>query len=422
LSLHGPHIDPQLERHFKGFNPEPPQGAWDRIAASLDHQKRRRRWLWWSSSAAALLVVGSLLFVIYGTPQTQIREQTGTAEAQASQTADRKGAVLPAIPEPKHQETPIRASESFTHHHPGQKPASPSTVQNDVQFPAEAAVYSVPLPQGFGMSGKGIEMLPFQDVHPEQASAVFCLEQPRHRQRVAAPAVELGLVLNPSVQNLNLRLASAWANYVHEDYLGIRRNQESPLEALQGGVDIAVRIRGGWRFNSGLWFTEQGTRQQYNYAINKLPAYRGGTSDLFGNRLIEGYFIDPTPETVRYAGTVRIQMVQIPLQAGYERRIGIRGGLLLQTGIAASLLFSSEGMNINYSNLQLDVANSNQLRQTQWTALGSLSYMHNLSKFIRAGLGVRRAQSIANQYRTGAPLIGSGDNTGIQFNLHYRIY
>ncbi len=421
MSQQGPHIDPQLERHFQGFNPEPPEGSWDRIAASLDQQKRRHRLLWWSTCTAAVLLVGSLLFVFRSAPQSPTREHAGTA-AQPKPGAHRKETNMPKKATPQNQETPIRSTESFIAYPPNQKSELLPIVQKEVLFPAEAAVPSVPLPQGFGMSGKGIEMLPSKETAPEKALAAWYHHAPKHRERVAAPAVEIGVVLNPSVQKLHLRLASAWANYVHEDYLGIRRNQETPLEALQGGLDIALRIRSGWRFNSGLWITEQGSRQHYNYAIDKLPAYRGGTSDLFGNRLIEGYFIDPTPETVRYTGTARIQMVQIPLQAGYERRIGMRGAMLVQTGVAAALRFSSEGMNINYSNLQLTAANGHQLRQTQWTALGSLSYMHDLNKCIRAGLGIRREQSIGNQYKNGAPLVGTGGNTGIHIHLHYRIY
>ncbi|MBU6325700.1 MAG: outer membrane beta-barrel protein [Bacteroidetes bacterium] len=244
----------------------------------------------------------------------------------------------------------------------------------------------------------------------------------RHRRRVASPALEIGMILNPTFNGLNLRLASAWFNYVHEDYLGIRRSQESPLEALQGGLDLALRLRGGLRFNSGLWFTEQGYRQQYDYNINKLPAYRGGTSDLFGNRLIEAYFIDPTPEQVRYTGTSRIQMIQIPVQMGYEHRLGLRGGITVQAGTAASFLMSSEGMNISYSNLQLNSGNSNWFRNTQWTVLGSVSCYRQVNPFMRLGLGLRRSQALSNEYKSGAPIIGKGGSTGIQFNLHYRIY
>jgi hypothetical protein len=422
LSLHGPHIDPQIERQFQDFNPEPPEGAWNRIAASLDQQKRRRSILWWGSSAAAFLLVGSLMLMFRNTPETRTPKQAEVTQTEPSKDLNTKGAADLMKAAPEHPETPIRTAESLPYYPLKQKPALPTIVQNNAVFPAEAATHSIPLPQGFGISGKGIDMLPVPEFVPGQSTIVSFAIKRSHRARVSAPAVEIGLVLNPSFQQMNLRLAAAWIDYVHEDYLGIRRNQETPLEALQGGVDLALRLGSGWRFNSGLWFTEHGSRQAYNYAINKLPAYRGGTSDLFGNRLIEGYFIDPTPESVRYNGTTRMQMLQIPLQAGYEHRIGLRGGLLIQAGAAASLLFSSEGMNINYSNLQLSAFNNKQFRQTQWAVLGNVTYMQNLNRFLRAGLGIRREQSIANQYKSGAPLIGKGGNTGVQLNLHYRIY
>lgn len=422
MSLKGPHIDPQIERQFQGFNPEPPEGAWNRIAASLDQQKRRRSMLWWSSSAAALLLVGGLLLLFRNTPENQAPKQAKATQTEPSIGLNPKSAADLMKAAPEHRETPIRTTESLPYYPLKQKTALPSIVQNNAVFPAEAATHSIPLPQGFGISGKGIDMLPVLKFVPEPSSLVAYSMERSHRARVSAPAAEIGLVFNPSFQHMNLRLAAAWIDYVHEDYLGIRRNQESPLEALQGGVDLALRLGSGWRFNSGLWFTESGTRQAYDYAINKLPAYRGGTSDLFGNRLIEGYFIDPTPESVRYNGTARMQLLQIPLQAGYEHRIGLRGGLLVQAGAAASLLFSSDGMNINYSNLQLNASNKKQYRQTQWAVLGNVTYMQNLNRFMRAGLGIRREQSIANQYKSGAPLIGKGGNTGVQLNLHYRIY
>ncbi len=272
------------------------------------------------------------------------------------------------------------------------------------------------------MSGKGIETLSGKLAGVVRALPVYVEANIKHRHRVAAPALDLGLVLNPSLQGLQLRLASAWANYVHEDYLGIRRNQESPLQATQAGLELALRLRKGLRINSGLWYAEQGRRQDYHYDISKIPAYRGGTADLFGNKLIEGYFIDPTPEQVRYSGTSKMQFLHIPLQLGYEHRLGIRGGVQVQAGAAAAFLLGSNGVDINYSNLTLNNNSNAWMRDTRWSALGSLNYFRQLSPVLRVGAGFRLEQSLSNQYKSGAALIGKNGSSGIMFNLHYRIY
>ncbi len=423
MSPKGPHIDQQLERQFDGFHPEPPDGAWNRISATLDRRNRHRKILWWSS-AAVLLLICSLSYFFLPDPGPQIVRQdkanSSSTRSEITSTPEVKKSQNPLhVPQ---TETPIRFPESIQYIHPNLKNASHSNVQSDAPYQEEAADHSVPLPQGFGISGKGIEMLPHADDFVKNSMPLAFKNLIPHRRRLAAPALEIGMVVNPSINGLNLRLASTWSNYVHEEYLGIRRSQESPLEAIQCGVELSLRLRGGIRFNSGLWFVEQGYRQEYKYDINKLPAYRGGTADLFGNRLIEGYFIDPTPEQVRYHGTARLQMIQVPFQAGYEHRLGLRGGIMIHAGTAASFLLSSEGMNINYSNLQLGSGNNNWFRNTQWSALGSISCFRQVNPFIRIGLGIRRAQALSNQYISGSPLIGKGGNTGIQVNLHYRIY
>lgn len=425
MSHEGPHTDPLLESHFGGFQPLPPDGAWERIAATMDRNRKRRLLYWWSGVAASLIWVCSMFYWLPPVLQRAAQpKQAHHTEPEKSVKSD-YNPHPPQRPELREQARlqplkPLPNTSTIPFSTIPAKDPAPAAEKQSEALAQGVAVDDLTI--GFGMSGKDITLLRTVSSQPHATLLSFKAPPVGHRLRVAAPALDLGLVFNPSLQAMQLRLASAWANYVHEDYLGIRQNQETPLEAMQAGVELALRLRHGIIVNSGIWLAQQGIRQDYHYAINKLPFYRGGTADLFGNRLIEGYLIDPTPETVDYSGSSRLQFIQIPLQAGYERPLGLRGGIRMQAGAAAAFLLSQSGLSINYSNLSLADNSNSWIRNSRWTALGSLSYFRQLSPMLRLGIGIRMERSLNSQYKEGAPLIGKNSSSGILFNLNYRIY
>lgn len=236
------------------------------------------------------------------------------------------------------------------------------------------------------------------------------------------PALRLGFGSTPSFTLDVLQTAAQQAGFMHQDYLGIRRSQETPVAALSAGIDLSLRLRKGLVLQSGLWLQEYAVSQRYNYSIVNIPSYRGGVTDIYGNKLIEAYFTSANPEQVTYTGRSRYRSLRIPMQAGWSHSIGNGFDVVGLGGLSSAILLEESGKQINYSNLSLSNNPLLRMRNVQWSALLQVGMEKSLYRNIWLGTSLRWEAALHNRYIQGSPLRSMPQQTGIQFNLQYRIY
>jgi len=236
------------------------------------------------------------------------------------------------------------------------------------------------------------------------------------------PALRLGFGSTPSFTLDVLQTAAQQAGFMHQDYLGIRRSQETPVATLSAGVDLSLRLRKGLVLQSGLWLQEYAVSQRYNYSIVNIPSYRGGVTDIYGNKLIEAYFTSSNPEQINYQGRSRYRSLRIPMQAGWSHSIGNGFDVVGLGGLSSAILLEESGKQINYSNLSLSNNPLLRMRNVQWSALLQVGMEKSLYRNIWLGTSLRWEAALHNRYIQGSPLRSMPQQTGIQFNLQYRIY
>lgn len=236
------------------------------------------------------------------------------------------------------------------------------------------------------------------------------------------PALRLGMGSTPAFTLDVLQTAAEQAGFLHQDYIGIRRAQEMPVAALSAGLDLSLRLRKGWIVQTGAWLQEYSISQRYDYRIVNIPSYRGGVTDIYGNKLIEAYFTSANPEQVTYTGRSRYRSLRIPLQAGWSHSIGQGFDVVGLGGLSSAILLEESGKQINYSNLSLSNDPLLRMRNVQWSALLQVGMEKSLYRNIWLGTSLRWEAALHNRYIQGSPLRSTPQQTGIQFNLQYRIY
>jgi hypothetical protein len=432
-----PHIDQQLRQSIGGQSFPVPEGSWDRIANNLDRRSRRKAWLWGSVAAMALLFLGTgLWYSLYN----------GNDSGQASATAAKASSQLPAA-SPTVQGAPNAAvqggdanpQEPVKQTLPGTgasvagngvnptpikpEPSVPPATEVHTETQAEPAPESgidFTAPEGLAMQGSRLQAQ--TAASPDQA-ALIAVQTPSPRRAMQhQPALRLGFGSTPSFTLDVLQTAAQQAGFMHQDYLGIRRSQETPVAALSAGIDLSLRLRKGLVLQSGLWLQEYAVSQRYNYSIVNIPSYRGGVTDIYGNKLIEAYFTSANPEQVTYTGRSRYRSLRIPMQAGWSHSIGNGFDVVGLGGLSSAILLEESGKQINYSNLSLSNNPLLRMRNVQWSALLQVGMEKSLYRNIWLGTSLRWEAALHNRYIQGSPLRSMPQQTGIQFNLQYRIY
>lgn len=236
------------------------------------------------------------------------------------------------------------------------------------------------------------------------------------------PALRLGIGSTPAFTLDVLQTAAEQAGFLHQDYIGIRRAQEVPIAALSAGLDLSLRLRKGMVLQTGAWLQEYSISQRYDYRIVNIPSYRGGVTDIYGNKLIEAYFTSANPEQVTYTGRNRYRSLRIPIQAGWSHSIGNGFDVVGLGGLSSAILLEESGKQINYSNLSLSNNPLLRMRNVQWSALLQVGMEKSLYRNIWLGTSLRWEAALHNRYIQGSPLRSMPQQTGIQFNLQYRIY
>lgn len=269
---------------------------------------------------------------------------------------------------------------------------------------------------------QGNRLQPLSAVHPDKV-AMMAVQTPSPRRAMQQqPALRLGFGSTPSFTLDVLQTAAQQAGFMHQDYLGIRRSQETPVAALSAGIDLSLRLRKGLVLQSGLWLQEYAVSQRYNYSIVNIPSYRGGVTDIYGNKLIEAYFTSSNPEQINYQGRSRYRSLRIPLQAGWSRSVGKGFDLIGLAGVSSAILLEESGKQINYSNLALSDQAMLRMRKLQWSSLLQIGVEKSLTRNIWLGSSFRWEAALHNRYIQGSPLRSTPQQTGLLFNLQYRIY
>jgi hypothetical protein len=432
-----PHIDQQLRQSIGGQSFPVPEGSWDRIANSLDRRSRRKAWLWGGAAALALLFLGTgLWYSLYNLGNS----------GQTSATAANKTEQLPAAPGAL-QGTPHEAiqdgkknpRESVKQAQPGagasiagngvnpnpSRPepfVSPVTAGDTEKHPEPAPESGIAFTAPEGLSMQGSRLQAQTAASPDQAALIAVQTLSPRRAMQQQPALRLGFGSTPSFTLDVLQTAAQQAGFMHQDYLGIRRSQETPVAALSAGVDLSLRLRKGLVLQSGLWLQEYAVSQRYNYSIVNIPSYRGGVTDIYGNKLIEAYFTSSNPEQINYQGRSRYRSLRIPLQAGWSRSVGKGFDLIGLAGVSSAILLEESGKQINYSNLALSDQALLRMRKLQWSSLLQIGVEKSLTRNIWLGSSFRWEAALHNRYIQGSPLRSTPQQTGLLFNLQYRIY
>jgi hypothetical protein len=432
-----PHIDQQLRQSIGGQSFPVPEGSWDRIANSLDRRARRKAWLWGGAAALALLFLGTgLWYSLYNLGNSG---QTSATAANKTEQLPAAPGALQGTPHEAIQDGKTNPRESVKQAQPG---AGASVAGNDVNPPpikpepfvppatevhtetqAEPAPESgiaFTAPEGLAMQNGRLQAAPA--AHPDQAALIAVQTLSPRRAMQQQPALRLGFGSTPSFTLDVLQTAAQQAGFMHQDYLGIRRSQETPVATLSAGVDLSLRLRKGLVLQSGLWLQEYAVSQRYNYSIVNIPSYRGGVTDIYGNKLIEAYFTSSNPEQINYQGRSRYRSLRIPMQAGWSHSIGNGFDVVGLGGLSSAILLEESGKQINYSNLSLSNNPLLRMRNVQWSALLQVGMEKSLYRNIWLGTSLRWEAALHNRYIQGSPLRSMPQQTGIQFNLQYRIY
>ena len=440
-----PHIDQQLRQSLGGQAFPTPEGSWDRIAQSLDRRARRKAWHLRSAAALAVMLIGSgLWFALYNKESgiqsiPVVQHKPSAQQPEASSPAP----VIP--PSASNSLKPASAKPATAAISSGviacSKPGSPADVGRQQQ-PNQADRRPGANNNGSGNTSEkpehsannvsflAPEGLPMQrSVLPPTAqrsienSQQFALNIPSPRRAMQQqPALRLGIGSTPAFTLDVLQTAAEQAGFLHQDYIGIRRAQEVPIAALSAGLDLSLRLRKGIVLQTGAWLQEYSISQRYDYRIVNIPSYRGGVTDIYGNKLIEAYFTSANPEQVTYTGRSRYRSLRIPIQAGWSHSIGNGFDVIGLGGISGAFLLEESGRQINYSNLSLSNNPLLRMRNVQWSALLQVGMEKSLYRNIWLGTSLRWEAALHNRYIQGSPLRSMPQQTGIQFNLQYRIY
>ena len=440
-----PHIDQQLRQSLGGQAFPTPEGSWDRIAQSLDRRARRKAWHLRSAAALAVMLLGSGLWfaLFYKDSGIQsipvVQHKPSAQQPEASIPAPLTPPSAPNRLKPKSAETAIASISSGVTTRP--KPASPSYgIRQQQRYPANrqpgsndhgtgntseipehsANDVSFLIPEGLPMQRS---VLPPTAQRSIENSQQFALNIPSARRAMQQqPALRLGIGSTPAFTLDVLQTAAEQAGFLHQDYIGIRRAQEVPIAALSAGLDLSLRLRKGIVLQTGAWLQEYSISQRYDYRIVNIPSYRGGVTDIYGNKLIEAYFTSANPEQVTYTGRSRYRSLRIPIQAGWSHSIGNGFDVIGLGGISGAFLLEESGKQINYSNLSLSNNPLLRMRNVQWSALLQVGMEKSLYRNIWLGTSLRWEAALHNRYIQGSPLRSMPQQTGIQFNLQYRIY
>ena len=440
-----PHIDQQLRQSLGGQAFPTPEGSWDRIAQSLDRRARRKAWHLRSAAALAVILIGSGLWfalfykdsgiqsipVVQHKPSAQQPEASNPApvitpsasnslkpaSAKPATAAISSGVIARSKPgspaDGSRQQQPIQADRlpGANNNGSGNTSEKPEHSANDVSFL---------IPEGLRMQRS---VLPPTAQRSIENSQQFALNIPSPRRAMQQqPALRLGIGSTPAFTLDVLQTAAEQAGFLHQDYIGIRRAQEVPVAALSAGLDLSLRLRKGIVLQTGTWLQEYSISQRYDYRIVNIPSYRGGVTDIYGNKLIEAYFTSANPEQVTYTGRSRYRSLRIPIQAGWSHSIGNGFDVIGLGGISGAFLLEESGKQINYSNLSLSNNPLLRMRNVQWSALLQVGMEKSLYRNIWLGTSLRWEAALHNRYIQGSPLRSMPQQTGIQFNLQYRIY
>lgn len=440
-----PHIDQQLRQALGGQAFPTPHGSWDRIAQSLDRRARRKAWFLGSAAVLAVLLIGSgLWFAVYnkesGIPSIPVvQNKPSAAQPEASSPAPLTPPSAPNRLKSASAETAAASISSgvttlpkpaSSSNRSGQQQRYPSDRQPGSNDPGTGNTSEIPEHSGNDFSFLVPEGLRMQrSVLPPAAqrsianSQQFALNFPSPRRTMQQqPALRLGIGSTPAFTLDVLQTAAEQAGFLHQDYIGIRRAQEVPVAALSAGLDLSLRLRKGIVLQTGAWLQEYSISQRYDYRIVNIPSYRGGVTDIYGNKLIEAYFTSANPEQVTYTGRSRYRSLRIPLQAGWSHSLGQGFDVVGLGGISSAFLLEESGKQINYSNLGLSNDPLLRMRNVQWSALLQVGMEKSLYRNIWLGTSLRWEAALHNRYIQGSPLRSTPQQTGIQFNLQYRIY
>jgi len=441
-----PHIDQQLRQSLGGQAFPTPEGSWDRIAHSLDRRARRKAWFMGSAAVFAILLIGSGLWLALDnkvhikTPmaavQTEISDQQPAAASQVQvlpqtdeannlQHGAADGSSVVSSTRSRYRSNSLDQSEGRQPR--PDKPADhlPAAENNGRGISDETAANT----ENAAVSAETENLhlratVPFelQAAAPENGNPLVLALPVLRRAMQQQPALRLGIGSTPAYTFDVLRTAAQQAGFMHQDYIGIRRAQEAPTAALSAGLDLSLRLRKGLVVQSGAWLQEYSVSQRYDYRIVNIPSYRGGVTDIYGNKLIEAYFTSANPEKVSYTGRSRYRSLRIPLQAGWSHSVGDGFEVVGLGGLSSSILLEESGRQINYSNLSLSNNPILRMRKMQWSALLQVGIEKSLYRNVWLGTSFRWESALHNRYIQASPLRSAPQQTGIQFNLQYRIY
>lgn len=438
-----PHIDQQLRQSLGGQAFPTPEGSWDRIAQSLDRSARRKAWFMGSAAVLALLFIGSgLWFSLYN--KEHKNKQAGITQSSPTATQPASPSPAPATqgdgnphPEPATAlRNPVAQQPVATRHSrqirtgnnnrqaPGNTDHRLPAVDNHGHTGEDngSAQGEISLPAPEGLRIQGFAPLRLHLPAPETGKQAAAALKSKRRAMQQQPALRLGFGSTPSYTFDVLQTAAQQAGFLHQDYIGIRRSQEAPAAALSAGLDLSLRLRKGMVLQTGAWLQEYSISQRYDYRIVNIPSYRGGVTDIYGNKLIEAYFTSANPEQVTYTGRSRYRSLRIPLQAGWSHSIGQGFDVVGLGGISSAFLLEESGKQIHYSNLSLSNDALLRMRKLQWSALVQVGIEKSICRHLWLGSSLRWEAALHNRYIQGSPLHSAPRQTGIQFNLQYRIY
>lgn len=434
-----PHIDQLLRQNLGGQSFPLPEGSWDRIAQSLDRRSRRKAWLWGTAAALAILCLGTgFWYSLYNEGNsTQAPPSLGnnvrnvpsltppagpssanTADVSSSSSASRLGQA---------DNTRTAPTVAGKRNSSGiQKPGSGLPTQSEPGGNSGGAnaetetANTFTAPDGLSMQRSQLSILTAQE--PGKAG-LMALQVPSPRRAMQQqPSLRLGIGSTPAYTLDFLQAAAQQAGFLHQDYIGIRRSQETPVAALSAGIELSLRLRKGFVVQTGAWLQEYAVSQRYDYSIVNIPSYRGGVTDIYGNKLIEAYFTSANPEKVSYNGRSRYRSLRIPMQAGWSHGFGDGFNLIGLGGVSTAFLLEESGRQINYSNLSLVNEPQLRMRPVQWSALAQLGIEKSLHRNFWLGASFRWEATLHNRYVNGSPLRSTPQQTGVQFNIQYRIY
>lgn len=380
------HIDQWLKQSSAQSSKVPYAPVWEKIEATLDKNKRKKIILWWTvASLFFIAAIGTIGYIATSKSEANQTKQVTTVnnnpkslntdktKANSSsqdnldinehKTAiDSKGkeeTSITSIPETNTKATPKEAKTAKT---------NKSVVEDVPNIVLEDKAPIIPqlteqlnpllftnrkpslLDNPVALTDLQITTLPFV--------AIENISSNKPKSNINSNILTFGLSAGIAPIKNNLSIDLNTLQYVHMDYLGLRKNGETPNLNFSYGAYLRKDIR---RFTIQLGFNylTQGYHQNYDYLITKIPITNqfGTSPDKNGKYPLDDqtpYLNSRNPKNIVYSGNVINTNVDIPLNLGYKVIATKNWSVIPNMGLGLNLMQQSGAANtIDYQNLKL---------------------------------------------------------------------